>query len=153
MSEEGEPKIALTETTKTISTAIHPQFATSEYQLLLTIPRHRPTTTSTKNKQTVPITVHLSTTGPSAALGCFVYSIIDLRDKSQTQQKAQSQIYQTLLNNAEEALVDLTKRLGFLITKKFKVPSYVSISGDGVSIEDFVSLVGDLNKVIDESFD
>lgn len=124
--------------TQTLTSKINPPFG-SEFQLAATLPIERP---DLNGKNRIPISIHLSKVGTNTELGCYVYTIIDKRTEK---------VYQTLLNNSEETLVDMTKKIGNLITKKFSVPSYVSLSGDW-SLQDLMITVKETVKFIDESF-
>ncbi|KAG0684544.1 hypothetical protein C6P40_002673 [Pichia californica] len=124
--------------TQTVTSKINPIFG-DEFQIAATLPLERPDTTK-KNRK--PISIHLSKVGTNTLLGCYVYTIIDKRS---------DKIYQTLLNNSEETLVDMTKKIGSLISKKFSTPSYVSLSGDW-SLEDLMVTVKETIKFVDESF-
>ncbi|KAG7699942.1 hypothetical protein KL915_000631 [Ogataea haglerorum] len=109
---------------KTLSPPFGPSF-----DVVITLPSSRPLANV---RNMVPITIHISTEGSNANLGCYVYSIADTR-----KQTTAPQVYQTLLNNASETLVDLGKRMGQLVSKKYHLPSYVSLSGQ-FSHTDFV---------------
>ncbi|QPG74195.1 hypothetical protein FOA43_001519 [Brettanomyces nanus] len=114
---------------------------TEPFQVLLTIPHRRPE----KNAPNViPFTLHVSKVGGNAPLGAYVYSIVDIRASN-------DKVYQTLLNNATEELLDLTKKLGSLLSMKYSVPSYVSISGD-ISLEEFVPLSKEVFELIEKSY-
>ncbi|KAI0462439.1 hypothetical protein LJB42_003932 [Komagataella kurtzmanii] len=65
------------------------------------------------------MTLHLSENGTDDNLGCYVLGIPDRTGN----------VHQTLLNGNQE-LLDVTKRLSYLLTKKYQVVTYVSISGN-----------------------
>ncbi|KAH3666267.1 hypothetical protein OGAPHI_004456 [Ogataea philodendri] len=127
--------------TTNIVKSVEPSFG-APFDIVLTLSKTKPLK---ENINTVPITVHISTE-PNADLGCYVYSIVDTRTPSEN-----PQIYQTLLNNASETLVDLGKRLGQLVSKKYLVPSYVSLSGQ-VSMQDFMGLIQETFALIEENW-
>lgn len=116
-----------TKTTKTLATVIS---VPEQYQVVVSIPLTKPIK---GHRNTVPIEIHLSKSATANnGLGAYVYSIIDTNDPKLP-------VYQTLLNNAAEEPVDLAKKLGVLISKKYTVPSYVSISGD-ITLQDFLGV-------------
>lgn len=123
--------------TKTLADKIQPIYG-DEFQILISVPKQRPNN-DTRNK--IPITVHLSKTGAGTELGCYVYSIY-----------GRGEVYQTLLNNSEETLVDLTKKVGGLISKKYNSPSYVSMSGYW-SLEDLIPTIKETFSFIEGSWD
>lgn len=122
---------------KTLADKIQPIYG-DEFQILISVPKQRPND-ETRNK--IPITVHLSKTGADTELGCYVYSIY-----------GRGEVYQTLLNNSEETLVDLTKKVGGLISKKYNSPSYVSMSGYW-SLEDLIPTIKEVFRFIEGSWD
>ncbi|ODV95918.1 hypothetical protein PACTADRAFT_33117 [Pachysolen tannophilus NRRL Y-2460] len=109
------------------------------FQLNLGVPKFFNSNQGGKNK--IAITCFISRKGSNDELGAYIYSIIDSRTLK---------VYQTILNNSSEDLLDLTKRLSLLITKKYKVPSYVSISGD-IGVEESMIYIKEVLKNIDES--
>lgn len=123
--------------TQTLTTKVKPPFG-EEFQIAATLPLERPVKDGT-NK--IPISIFLSKVGTETALGCYVYTIADKKGNS----------FQTLLNNSEETLVDITKKIGTLITKKFNVPSYVCVSGNW-TLEDLIVTVQNTVKFIEDSF-
>ncbi len=132
-------------TTITAAKTLHPPFS-SEFQAIITVPVQKPEVQKPGelNTHTVPITVHISRDGSADTLGAYIYSIADTRDPNVG-------VYQTILNNATEIQVDLAKKLGTLISKKYTSPSYVSISGD-IALEDFVPLTRELFRFINEQY-
>lgn len=124
--------------TQTITTTLEPPTG-DKFQLAAILPLVKPTRESIND---IPITLHLSKVGADTPLGCYVYSIYDNKKK---------EVYQTLLNNSEETLVDLTKKIGLLVSKKYEVPTYVSLSGSW-SLEDLISTVKLIVDFIDESY-
>lgn len=124
----------------TIERTVHPLLA-DDFQILATLPKEEP---KPKTRNCAPMTVHIAK-NPDTPLGAYVYSIPATRDPKQP-------IYQTLLNNSTDELVDLTKRLGGLVSKKYSVPSYVSISGD-VSLEEFVPLAKEVFATIQSVYE
>lgn len=127
--------------TKSFSESFSPAFG-DQFQGAITIPIEKPSN-STRNK--IPITIHLSKVGPQTSLGCYVYTI------PAPSQNRTTPFYQTLLNNAEETLVDMTKRVGGLITKKYNVPSYVSLSGPW-ELEDLIPVVKELVSTLESKW-
>lgn len=127
-----------TKDTQTLTAKISPVFG-DEFEVAATLPHKRP---SLRERNRIPISLHLSKVGNNAPLGCYVYTIVDSRT---------GKVYQTLLNNSEEQLVDLTRKIGGLVSKKFSVPTYISMSGDW-SLEDMVTTVKEVVKFVDESF-
>jgi hypothetical protein len=124
--------------TQTVETILSPPFG-DKFQIAAILPLSKPIP-NTNNK--IPISLHLSKVGTNTCLGCYVYTILDSNN---------GKTYQTLLNNSEETLVDITKKFGNLISKKFFVPTYVSVSGQW-SIEDLLTTVQLTIKFIEESF-
>lgn len=124
--------------TQTITSKITPPFG-CEFQIAATLPTTKP---DSSKIQRVPISVHLSKVGTNTTLGCYVYSIVNQKN---------GMIHQTLLNNSEEVLVDMCKKIGRLISKKFNVPSYVSLSGFW-SLEDLLTTVQSTVKFIEETY-
>ncbi|KAG7883314.1 hypothetical protein KL905_004680 [Ogataea polymorpha] len=126
--------------TQSIVKTLTPSFGPS-FEVVLTLPSSRPLTNV---RNTLPITIHLSTEGSNTNLGCYVYSIVDTRKQSST-----PQVYQTLLNNASETLVELGKRIGQLVSKKYNVPSYVSLSGQ-FSHTEFIVVIQETLALMEE---
>ena len=126
--------------TITVAKTLRPPFS-SEFQVIITIPVQK---SGESNTHTVPITVHLSKEGSASTLGGYIYSIVDTRDQNLS-------VYQTILNNSTEIQVDLAKKLGILLSKKYTSPSYVSISGD-IALEDFLPVTRELFGFIDEQY-
>lgn len=124
--------------TQTITTTLEPIIG-DKFQLAAILPLQKPTRETTND---IPITLHLSKVGADTPLGCYVYSIYDKKNNA---------VYQTLLNNSEETLVDLTKKIGMLVSKKYGVPTYVSMSGLW-SLEDLMSTVKLIVDFIEESY-
>lgn len=124
--------------TQTVTAKVDPPFG-EEFQIAAILPLERP---NINERNRIPITIHLSKLGINAILGCYVYTII----YSKT-----NKIYQTLLNNSEETLVDMAKKIGNLLSKKFSVPTYVSLSGDW-SLDDLIVTVKETIKFIEDSF-
>ncbi|CDK25763.1 unnamed protein product [Kuraishia capsulata CBS 1993] len=125
--------------TKTVVDTVTPAF-TDPFQVILTTPTpEHIDRSSPEARNRVPITCHISQHGAEDSLGCLIYSIPDARRK---------QIYQTILNNSEEELLDATKRLSRLITSKYNVSSYVSISGN-VAIDDSIVYIKRVIELIE----
>ncbi|ODV86107.1 hypothetical protein CANARDRAFT_150395 [[Candida] arabinofermentans NRRL YB-2248] len=139
MSEDS--KVYETGYTKTIVTTVTPLFS-DPFQLVLVVPIQKPIK---GERNLVPITIHISLTGSDAPIGCYVYSVMDIRRKD-------AQIYQTLLNNAEETLVDLGKRFGQLVCKKFYAPCYVSLSGD-LQVGNFMDYIREVFGLIEKQYE
>ncbi|VEU23147.1 DEKNAAC104042 [Brettanomyces naardenensis] len=116
--------------TTTLATTIVPDF-----QILLTVPTN-------SDAHTIPITLHVSKEGANTKLGAYVYSIVDTRRSERT-------VYQSLLNNSDEESVDLAKKLGTLVSRRYSVPSYVSVSGE-VGIEEYLPMSREVIRVIEE---
>ncbi|ODV61406.1 proteasome assembly chaperone 4 family protein ASCRUDRAFT_7641 [Ascoidea rubescens DSM 1968] len=115
--------------------------------ICLTIPSKRPTL-SEKNK--IPIIVFLSKTGGNSDFGCYIYSIPNfLLNRSNDKQ---NEIVSTILNDSEENLLDITKRLSQLISKKFNCPSYVNVSGN-IDIMESLGYIKTTIDFIDKKFD
>lgn len=74
-----------------------------------------------KKTRKSPISLHISKSGTNTPLGCYIYSITNPRT---------NQTHQSVLNNAQETLVDMAKKIGLLVSKKYQVPTYVSVSGE-----------------------
>lgn len=127
-----------TKKTQTITTKIRPPFG-DEFQLAVILPLVRP---QKDDVNRVAFSIHLSKVGTNTPLGCYVYTIFDSR---------REKTHQTLLNNSQEILVDMAKRMGALISKKFHVPTYVSLSGEW-SLDDLLATVQATVKFIEESF-
>ncbi|KAG7853679.1 hypothetical protein KL941_000729 [Ogataea angusta] len=126
--------------TQSIVKTLTPSFGPS-FDAVITFPNSKPLANA---RNTVPITIHISTEGSNANLGCYVYSIVDTRKQTTT-----PQVYQTLLNNSSETLVDLGKRMGRLVSKKYHVPSYVSLSGQ-FSHPDFVVAIQEIIALMED---
>lgn len=131
--------------TITVAKTLRPPFS-SEFQVIITVPAQKPDVQKSGefNAHTIPITVHLSKEGSASTLGAYIYSIVDTRDQNMS-------VYQTILNNSTEIQVDLAKKLGTLLSKKYASPSYVSISGD-IALEDFLPVTRELFGFIDEQY-
>lgn len=127
-----------TKKTQTLTAKISPPFG-DEFEVAAILPLER---SSIKERNRIPISMHLSKVGNNTLLGCFVYTIIDRRT---------GKVHQTLLNNSEEQLVDMSRKISGLVSKKFLVPTYISMSGDW-SLEDMVTTVREVVKFVDESF-
>lgn len=126
--------------TQTITSTITPPFG-DKFQIAAILPIEQPII-ETGKLQKIPISIHLSKSGTNTPLGSYIYSIINHRN---------DEVYQTLLNNSEEFLVDMGMKIGRLISKKFKVPSYVSISGNW-NIEELLMTIQLTIKFIQESY-
>lgn len=114
------------------------------FQISATIPLEKP---EPGKRNRVPITLHLSKRGVDVPLGCYVYTIPS--NKLDTV----APFHQTLLNNSREGLLDITKRLGGLITKKYQVPSYVSVSGDNDwEMDDLVPTIQEIIQFIESKW-
>lgn len=124
--------------TQTVTLKVNPPFG-DEFQIAAILPLKRP---NINERNKIPISIYLSKVGNNTILGCYVYTIIHYKS---------NKIYQTLLNNSEETLVDMTKKIGNLLSKKFSVPTYVNLSGDW-SLDDLIVTVRETVKFIDESF-
>lgn len=124
--------------TQTITTKINSAIG-DEFQLAAILPLEKP---KPEQQNLIPITIHLSKAGTDTQLGCYVYSIYD---------KKNCNVYQTLLNNSEEILVDLTKKIGILLSKKYEVPTYVSMSGSW-KLDDLLATVKSLVEFIEQSY-
>lgn len=111
-----------------------------EFQMSLTIPCQKP---QKEARNTVPITLHLSKDGIDTNLGCYVYTIPSMRESTP--------FHQTLLNNSEEKLFDITKRMGGLISKKYSVPSYVSLSGEW-ELNDLIPAIREITQLIESEW-
>ena len=61
------------------------------------------------------------------------------------------EIYSTILNNSTESLLDLTKKVSTLISKRYNSPSYVNINGS-FGIEEFTPIIGSLIKEIEDAY-
>lgn len=112
----------------------------SDFQLSVTMPCEKP---QQEGRNTVPITLHLSRNGIDSDLGCYMYTIPSKR--------TESPFHQTLLNNAEEKLFDITKRMGGLISKKYNVPSYVSLSG-AWELDDLIPAIREVTELIESQW-
>lgn len=132
---------SLLKKTHTLTTKIDPPFG-EEFQIAATLSIIRPGKDNHNNNNRIPISLFLSKVGTDTEMGCYVYTIVH---------KITGKFYQTLLNNSEETLVDFTKKMGGLISRKFSVPSYVCISGDW-SLEELITTIHATVKFIDESF-
>lgn len=122
---------------QTITTKIQPPFG-EEFQIAAILPTEKPII---NKRTTVPISLFLSKSGTDTNLGCYIYSI---KDKNED-------IHQTILNNSEEDLMDFTKKIGKLVSKKFSVPSYVCISGNW-SLEELITTIKYIVEFIEDSF-
>lgn len=130
--------MSISKRTQTLTAQINPVFGEG-FEVAAILPLERP---KSKERNRIPISLHISKVGNKTVLGCYVYTIIDAKT---------GKIYQTLLNNSEEHLVDMSKKIGGLVAKKFSVPTYISMSGDW-SLEDLISTAKEIIKFIDESF-
>ncbi|ODQ77605.1 hypothetical protein BABINDRAFT_163333 [Babjeviella inositovora NRRL Y-12698] len=89
----------------------------------------------------VPITLFVSPNGVNEAFGPYIYAIPDPRTGS---------IYHTVLNGSDDMdQMELTKRLATIISKKYRVPSYVSISGK-IDVYDSIHYIKAIVDLIDE---
>jgi hypothetical protein len=133
-------KQAMSKKTQTITTKITPHFG-PEFHIAAILPIE-PTATTTPDSRpsTIPFTIHISKTGSNTPLGCYVYTIPHSKET-----------YQTLLNNSTEELVDMGRKLGRLISKKWNVPSYVSVSGDW-RLEEFLGAVKETVKFVQDTY-
>ncbi|AWU73423.1 hypothetical protein CAS74_001224 [Pichia kudriavzevii] len=122
----------------TVTTKVTPPFG-DEFQIAATLPLEKPIFNASNR---IPITIHLSKTGTNTELGCYVYTILDKRS---------GRTHQTLLNNSNETLVDMTKKIGALLSKKYHVPTYVSVSGNW-SLEDLLATIKSVVAFINESY-
>lgn len=112
-----------------------------EFQVAAILPIDKPTK-ETKGNNQIPITLHLSKTGTDTPLGCIIYSIYNKRN---------DKVHQTVLNNSQEILVDLTKKIGSLISKKYCVPVQVSMSGSW-NLDDLLTTVKSIVDFIEQSY-
>ncbi|CCH46640.1 hypothetical protein BN7_6235 [Wickerhamomyces ciferrii] len=124
--------------TTTVSTELSPSFG-DPFQASITIPTKRPSTTE-KNK--IPITVFISKTGPDTPFGCYIYSIIHPKT---------SEVFQTILNNSNEGLLDITKKLSNVLCKKFQSPTYVNVNGY-FDLYDYLGVIKAITEFIEEKY-
>lgn len=124
---------------RTITTELTPAFG-EPFQILLSLPAVGVSATA-KNK--VPITCFLGKDGSNTELGCYIYSIFDSR---------RNETFQTVLVNSHEILLDTGKRLGNLISKKYKVPCFVTVSGP-LDFEESSGMVQETIKFISEQLE
>ncbi|ODV75036.1 uncharacterized protein CYBJADRAFT_172042 [Cyberlindnera jadinii NRRL Y-1542] len=125
--------------TTTSSHIISPPFA-EDVQLLLNVPKHKPIL-GHRNK--VAISVFIAPPGTAnVPIGCYIYGLYDIR---------RSQVYQTTLNNSQEPLFDMTKRISHVITKKYQCPTYVCCTG-GIDPLAVLGIIKELITIINEQW-
>lgn len=101
--------------TVSIETSIPSDF-NEQLHLLLTLPTIKPTKTS---KNRIPITLFISNTAQNAPFSSYTYTIPDpVRDE----------IYQTILNNSGEDILECNKKIARIICKKFSCPVYLGLN-------------------------
>ncbi|CAK7890800.1 proteasome chaperone 4 [[Candida] anglica] len=106
--------------------------------LSVIIPTNRP---KNNERNKTAISLYITQNGIYQPIGCYVYSIPN----------ASNEIYSTILNNSNENLVDLTKKMSAILSKRYNSPTYVNLNGS-FSIEEFTPLIGDVISFIEENF-
>ncbi|KAH3673775.1 hypothetical protein WICPIJ_009655 [Wickerhamomyces pijperi] len=101
--------------TTTIQTTIPSDF-TDQYHILLTLPKIKPTSTT---KSRIPITLFVSDTAQDPTFTSYTYTIPD---------RVRGDIYQTILNNSSEEILESNKKMSRIICKKFDIPVYLSLN-------------------------
>ncbi|OWB68235.1 hypothetical protein B5S33_g204 [[Candida] boidinii] len=129
--------------TKSVTATLTPMFG-EPFQVAVTLPTQRP---ALDKRNSIPITCHISSNGCATEFGCCIYSI-SRHSKSGDEDKVE--ILQSVVNNSEDSLFDSTKRLSYLICKKFNCPTYLSVSGQ-LQIDDQMMVTKEVMLFLNQS--
>lgn len=62
-----------------------------------------------------------------------------------------SEVFQTILNNSNEGLLDITKKLSNVLCKKFQSPTYVNVNGY-FDLYDYLGVIKAITEFIEEKY-
>ncbi|GME69808.1 hypothetical protein B5S28_g4551 [[Candida] boidinii] len=129
--------------TKSVTATLTPMFG-EPFQVAVTLPSQKP---ALDKRNSVPINCHISSNGCATEFGCCIYSI---PRGSRSGDGDKIEILQSVVNNSEDSLFDSTKRLSYLICKKFNCPTYLSVSGQ-LQIDDQMMITKEVMLFLNQS--
>lgn len=129
--------------TKSVTATLTPMFG-EPFQVAVTLPAQKP---ALDKRNSVPINCHISSNGGATEFGCCIYSI---PRGSKLGDGDKIEILQSVVNNSEDSLFDSTKRLSYLICKKFNCPTYLSVSGQ-LQIDDQMMITKEVMLFLKQS--